>query len=121
MKKSLKISAIIIIQVLFLTVFGFSQTQSLTGKQTKGVANKNAELKCVPVTFTQAVKITAVSGTNEGFWIEMEGYTKPIYNFYTANDPKAINVILKPGKYWVYPNIKTGSNEATVVLTIANL
>ncbi|NTW32585.1 MAG: hypothetical protein HGB12_08180 [Bacteroidetes bacterium] len=121
MKKNMKISAIVIIQILFLSLYGFSQTQTLSGKQTQGVANKNGELICVPLVLAQAATITAVSGNNDGFWIEKEGYAKPIYNYYTPNDPKVITVILKPGKYWIYPNIKKEMKEATVVLTLTNL
>ncbi len=97
-----------------LLVFAFSldlNAQIISGTQTKGNGS-NAQLKCNPVTLNKAAKIVKVSGSNAGFWIIRGSVT--ISKFWKANDPSAVGVTLKPGTYYIYPNIPKNKNAASV-------
>ncbi|MCD6659145.1 MAG: hypothetical protein LT105_03195 [Lentimicrobium sp.] len=91
-----------------------AQTVTLSGTQNKGTAGKNAELKSTPVKITKTMKITSVSGECEGFWIVKDNVT--IHTFY--DNKKPVGTQLKPGTYYVYPNLKKNSNSASVTLSL---
>lgn len=91
-----------------------AQTVTLSGTQNKGSAGKNAELKSTPVKITKTMKITSVSGECEGFWIVKDNVT--IHTFY--DNKKPVGTQLKPGTYYVYPNLKKNSNSASVTLSL---
>lgn len=102
--------------LLFFVSFGYSQTYTLSGSQTKGVAGSNAKLECNPVKITKNVKIISISGSNNGFWISKDGVT--VKTFWKPNDPSAKGLLLKPGNYWIYPNLKQNQSKATVTIKL---
>jgi len=105
--------------VMFLGILSVqiaSAGASISGKQTRGSAGQNAKLECTPVTINTTMKITAVTGDNEGFWIMKDGAT--VGKFYKSNDPSAIGKSLPAGKYYVYPNLKKSAGTATVTVTL---
>lgn len=72
------------------------------------------------ITLTVAHKIISQSGNHDGFWIARTD-DATIYAFYYIDgvlSPNAINFVLKPGSYMVYPNVKTGKTEASVTLKL---
>ncbi|MCF7730832.1 MAG: hypothetical protein K9N23_04055 [Akkermansiaceae bacterium] len=89
---------------------------TLSGKQTAGSAGSNAKLECTAVTVSSPMTISAVSGSNEGFWIQQGSST--VMKFYKSNDPSAVGQKLQAGTYYVYPNLKKGSSAATVTVTL---
>jgi hypothetical protein len=86
----------------------------LIGEQKKASADQKAELTCIPLKISSTMKIVAVSGDNEGFWIQKESET--IYKFTEAE--KAIGIKLKPGTYYVYPYFKDKQLKATVEIML---
>ncbi len=111
MKQLVKMSLVI---VFMLAGTGFVSAQyTIQGSQTKGRAGVNAKLQCKAVVINKTVKVTAVSGNNNGFWIT-DGRSK--YNYWKPNDRSAIGLVLKPGTYYAYPNLKPNANRATVVI-----
>ena len=103
-----------------IMMFSFDATQAQTftisGKQVKGSPGKNAQLTCQAVKITKKVKITSISGNNAGFWISNGSYT--IKKYWKSNDATAKGLVLNPGTYYVYPNLKNGQASATVVLKL---
>lgn len=113
-----KVTAIFVAMIFFVFLSSeiISQTVELSGSQTRGTAGKNASLSCVPVTINKTMKISEVSGDNAGFWI-IKGSVAIAY-YYKPNDPAAVGLELKPGTYYVYPNLKQNQNTAKVKLTL---
>ena len=109
---------LLIISVMFLLFSGYSYGQSfeLTGYQTKGSAGKNAKLDCKAVTINKTVKIISIAGDNAGFWITKGGAA--IAKYWKTNDPKAIGFSLKPGTYYIYPNLKRNQQKASVIVKL---
>ncbi len=112
---------IISVVIAFIGI-GFASTHVnaqviLEGKQTANHGS-NAKLDCTPVVIKSNVKIIKVEGYNAGFWIEKEGQAGAIVRYWNTNDPKAVGYVLKPGKYWVFPNLQQGKNTAHVKLTL---
>lgn len=102
-----------------LLLFSFqaqAQGYTLEGTQIKGTAGNNASLQCQGLTITKTVKITDISGNNAGFWIQSNGAL--IKNFWKKNDSSGIGFTLKPGTYFVYPNLAPNQNQASVKLTL---
>ena len=109
--------------LIFLLIFFFNSINvfgqiELSGDQKRGEYN-NAELNCEPIVITKTVEIIAVEGTNNGFWIEDKNGI--VVSFFIEDrkfKPKAIGYTLEPGKYWAYPNLTEGKNEATIKLKL---
>ncbi len=98
---------------LFLSLDAYSQ-QTVYGEQTKGTAGKNAELSCEGITLSSNATIIKVTGSNKGFWIA-DSYGVLVQNFDSMED--AIGYQLKRGTYYVYPNLKSNQNKASVKVT----
>lgn len=102
-----------ILLFLFLSTDAFSQ-QTVYGEQIKGTAGKNAELNCDGISFTSAAVITKVAGSNNGFWI-VDSYNVIVRNFDSMEE--ALGYKLNKGTYYIYPNLKSDQNKATVKVT----
>ena len=114
----MKTKSIFSLVAVFLFGIGvsFSQSYTVSGKQEKGVAGVNAKLDCKPLKITKTVTIKEIIGDNNGFWIS-DG-RNVIAKFWSTNDKAAIGFVLKPGTYYVYPNLKINSSNATVTLKL---
>ena len=116
MKKNIK-STVIFMMFLFIGSYGFAQAYTIAGSQTKGTAvGNNAQLSCQAVVITKTVKVYEVSGDNAGFWINKNGTV--IQKYWETNDKRAVGLVLTPGTYYVYPNLKKGQTTAKVVLKL---
>ncbi len=106
----------LLIAFLFSCVMALAQANDtrLIGKQVKEDSEQKAELVCIPLKITQTMKIVAVSGVNEGFWIQKESET--VYKFTDVS--KAIGIKLKPGTYYVYPYLKKNALSANVEVVL---
>ena len=113
-----KLTKLFMITAMLFVFSGITYAQSYTisGSQTKGTAGRNAKLDCKAVVIKKAVKVVAISGNNNGFWINNGAVT--IKRYYKPNDPAANGLTLKPGTYYVYPNLKPNQTTATVTLTL---
>ncbi len=94
---------------------GLSMAQStVTGYQQR-VPGSNAELLCDGIRVDRALRIDSVAGFHNGFWI-VKG-TKTEKAFWTERYvPNAIGYVLKSGTYYVYPNLRQGSDTASVTI-----
>lgn len=102
-----------ILLFLFLSTDAYSQ-QTIYGEQTKGTAGKNAVLNCDGISLSSTATITKVTGSNDGFWIA-DSYGVLVQNFDSMEE--AIGYQLKRGTYYVYPNLKSNQNKASVKVT----
>lgn len=100
---------------LFVSVNLNAQTIKISSTQTRGNNGNNAELKCNPVKFTKTATIIKVEGDCQGLWIVRAN--KVIHTF--PNNKKALGTVLEPGTYYMYPNLKTGKNTASVTVTMS--
>lgn len=116
MKKSLWSKLAVFAFVCFLPLQIASAGVSISGKQTAGSAGSNAKLTCSPVKISKTMKITGVSGSNAGFWIQKGSAT--VARYYKSNDPSAKGRSLDPGTYYVYPNLPNGAKTATVTVSL---
>ena len=116
LKKLLLTFSVFSLVIMFSFDAAQAQTFTISGKQIKGSAGKNAQLTCQAVKITKKVKITSISGNNAGFWISKGG--NAIKKYWKSNDAAAKGFVLNPGTYYVYPNLKKGQSNATVVLTL---
>jgi len=109
----------LLIAFLFSGVMALAQANDtrLVGDQVKEANAQKAELVCVPVKITQTMEIVAVSGKNEGFWIQKESVT--IYKFTDVS--KAVGTKLKPGTYYVYPYLKPEKLKAHVEVVLKKI
>ena len=58
-----------------------------------------------------------IVGDNAGFWIS-NGNGVAVAKYWTTNDKKAVGLQLKPGTYYVYPNLKKNQTSAHVTLKL---
>ena len=98
------------------TIFAAQKKMNFSGWQIRGHANANARLKSYPVRVKKTSKIIAIHGDNRGFWIASRNGI--VAKYYRPNDKRAIGLTLKPGLYFVYPNLKRGQTRAYVEITI---
>ncbi|MFK5857400.1 MAG: hypothetical protein QM503_14825 [Bacteroidota bacterium] len=110
----MKQAALLFTLIIIMSFSVFTQTIVLEGKQTMDSNNKSPSLKCVPVKITKSMKITAVEGMCEGFWIEKGSVT--VHKF--KNTVDAVGTTLAPGTYYVYPNVKKDMKKADVSITL---
>lgn len=101
--------------VCFVPLQMASAGTSLSGSQTAGSPGSGAKLSSNPVTLAQPMTISAVSGSNAGFWIQSGSNT--VAKFHQPNDPGVVGTTLPPGTYTVYPNLPNGAKSATVTLS----
>jgi hypothetical protein len=107
-------NSLLIISLLVLTLSGFTQVTKLVGEQIRTPDSDKVELKCIPVKITKTMQIDKVTGNNDGFWIQKDSET--IYKFKDMKEP--IGIRLKPGTYYVYPNLKANQREAQVEVSL---
>jgi hypothetical protein len=94
-----------------LTTAAQAATVTANGRQVRALPGESGELHGRSFTLPAACTIASATGTDEaGFWIEGVRTVK----FDTA--AKAIGTAVPAGRYWVYPNIKTGAPSATVTV-----
>ncbi len=99
--------------LLVLTTMAVSaQTVSITGTQKAGAAGINADLKCNPVKIDQTMYIYNVEGDCAGFWISTQS---GVFVTFESME-KAKNYVLKPGVYYVFPNLRQGQSNAKVTV-----
>jgi len=115
MKTLSKLSALVLTLILF-SGMAVAQSYTIQGSQTRGTPGSNAKLECNPIQITKDVKITAVSGDNAGFWISNGSTT--VASFWEPNDASAVGTVLKPGTYYVYPNLRKNQNYATISIKL---
>jgi tetratricopeptide (TPR) repeat protein len=88
--------------------------QTIWGTQTRGTG-ASGQLKCAGVTIQKSGKITKVSDSGAGFWLQSD---KGRYlRFDKASD--GVGTVLEPSVWYVYPNLPQGANQAGVSLTVA--
>lgn len=91
---------------------------SLTGCQER-IPNFNAELRCEGLSLTRSMRIDSVSGFHNGFWIVKGSKTEKA--FWTEQYLRtAIGYVLKPGTYYVYPNLRQDCDTASVTIWLKN-
>jgi len=105
---------IIVLGMMLFALTLSAQNVSISGTQTKGTAGKNAELKCTPVKLIKNMKIITATGDCAGFWVVKDNVT--IHTFYDLKKP--IGTILKPGTYYIYPNLNTNKSAASITVTL---
>lgn len=89
---------------------------SLKGKQIRGTPGKNAKLESSPVSIPKSVTIVRcqIHPADAGFWFqEQQG---SIVRFDSCD--KARNAKIPKGVWTVYPNLKTGVNEAGISIVL---
>lgn len=89
---------------------------TIAGSQTAGSPGSNAKLSCTPVKISKPMTISAVSGSNAGFWIQSG--PNIVARFNNENDASAVGKTLPAGTYTVYPNLPHGGKSATVKITL---
>jgi hypothetical protein len=115
MKTLSKLSVLTVI-LFFCSSMLSAQSYTIQGSQTRGTPGKNAKLECNPVQIAKAVRITAVSGDNAGFWIS-DGKTT-VASFWQPNDVSAVGTVLQPGTYYVYPDLRKNQNHASIAIKL---
>ena len=83
------------------------------GEQIRGAPGRNAELKGSPLVVPEGVTatITKVECDGDGFWIQ-----GPLSETFIPAS-KAVGLVLSPGEYYVYPNLKPKQARASVTVT----
>ncbi|MCB9016174.1 MAG: hypothetical protein H6541_10300 [Lentimicrobiaceae bacterium] len=104
----------IVLGIMLMVVALNAQNVTISGTQNKGNAGKNAELKSTPVKITKDMKIITATGDCEGFWIVKDNAI--VHQFYNLEKP--IGTILKPGTYYIYPNLKRNMTSASITITL---
>jgi len=117
-KNRLVLVILVLFSVAFIptTIFAGQKTVTVSGQQIKGSPGSNAKLISKAVRITKTSKIIAVKGNNKGFWISTRSGI--IAKYWKSNDKRVIGRTLKPGTYFIYPNLKRGQNNASVTITI---
>lgn len=79
------------------------------------IPNSNAELRCDGVRISRTMEIDSISGYHNGFWITKSGRIEKAYWTLRHSD-SCIGYELKPGFYYVYPNVILPSDTARITL-----
>jgi len=103
----------VLLSMILFSISMNAQTIKVTATQSKGSAGKNAELKCNPISLTKSMKILKIEGDCQGLWIVKDN--KIIHKFWDNKSP--LGTVLAAGTYYVYPNLKPNSNNASVTVT----
>ena len=102
--------------LLFLGNVVDAQSITISGTQ-KRVQGGNAQLESKTVSISKTLTIISVTGNHNGFWIVKNGKSaKAFWNEKQSVD--AVGYKLTKGDYQVYPNIKTGENQADVTIKL---
>lgn len=109
--KTLTKSLITLAAVIMLLVTSDLYSQTVYGEQTRGTSGNNASLKCEGITLSSSATIAKIVGSNDGFWIT-NGSGALVQNF--ASMSEALGFKLPAGTYYVYPNLKSNQDRATI-------
>lgn len=103
-----------ILLLVFTSSGIYSQTLILSGEQIKSKTDKKTQLVCEELKLDSSYVISKVEGNCASFWIQKGNIT--IHKFNKLE--KCIGVVLKPGKYSVYPDLKVKQNKSKIKLTL---
>ncbi len=102
--------------ILFLIpLAAMSQKRITVSGYQERIPNSNAELRCDGVRISRTMEIDSISGYHNGFWITKSGRIEKAYWTFQHSD-SCIGYELKPGFYYVYPNVILPSDTATITL-----
>lgn len=108
----------IVVAILLLSTAKAQNRKKIAGYQER-IPGVNAELHCEGVRLTRSMVIDSISGWHSGFWItkgnKME---KACWNLRQVDS--CIGYELKPGTYYVYPNLKSEYDTASITIWIKN-
>ncbi|MCR5453679.1 MAG: hypothetical protein K6F33_01660 [Bacteroidales bacterium] len=101
---------------IFLMPFTVCAQQRITidGYQER-MPNANAELRCNGIRISRTMQIDSISGYHNGFWIVKGNRIEKAY-WTLRHADSSIGYQLKPGFYYVYPNIILPSDTAHITL-----
>ncbi len=105
---------IISILLILLSGLACSAQVSLSGYQER-IPYSNAQLRCEGLNIARAMRIDSVSGFHNGFWIVKGAKTEKAF-WSEKYVPDAKGYLLRPGTYYVYPNLRTGIDTASVTI-----
>lgn len=106
---------LISILLLVFTSSGiYSQQLILSGEQIKSKTDKKTQLVCKEIKLESAYSISKVEGNCTSFWIQKGNIT--IHKFNKLD--KCIGIVLKAGKYTVYPDLKAKQNKSNIKLIL---
>lgn len=109
-----KIVMLLVTGLLALPMTSSAEVASISGSQKSGGVGFQAELHCNTVTLRQSSTITKVDGYNGGFWITQSG---GLYRQFDQNSVNtAIGLVLPPGDYCAFPNIKWERRDSPNVI-----
>ena len=103
-----------ILSILVLFIFQQNNEIFFSGEQIKLKADTNNQLICKSLKIEKAVKVIKVEGDCNGYWIQKDNIT--VHKF--SKPEKSIGLVLKPGKYTVYPELKPKQKKAKITLTL---
>ncbi len=89
-------------------------SQTVYGEQIRGKSGNNATLSCEGITLGSTGTIAKIVGSNDGFWITNSSGLL-VQNFSSMTE--ALGFKLPAGTYYIYPNLKSNQNKATVEVT----
>lgn len=92
----------------------FSQEITISGEQIKATPDKETQLISNTIKIKTSMKIDRVEGNCTAFWIQKTNIT--IHKFNKLE--KCIGIILKPGKYTIYPELKAGQQKAKIKIVL---
>ncbi|PLX01341.1 MAG: hypothetical protein C0595_14960 [Marinilabiliales bacterium] len=110
----------LIIITFFVVAFSLLQEpeiMTITGEQTKSIADTNTSLVCKTLKLSHSAKITKAEGNCAGYWIQKGNIT--IHNF--KKPERSIGTVLKPGSYTVYPELKPRQTKASITITLEEI
>ena len=102
--------------VLFLGNVVDAQVITVSGTQTR-VQGGNAQLESKTVKISKTMTNNSVTGNHNVFWIVKNGKSEKAFWNEKQSD-EAVGYKLTKGDYQVYPNIKTGEDQADVTIKL---
>lgn len=105
-----------IIAILSFLISGLacSAQVSISGYQER-IPYSNARLRCDGLNIVRSMRIDSVSGFHNGFWIVRGAKTEKAF-WSEKYVPDARGYVLRPGTYYVYPNLRADSDTASVTI-----
>jgi len=94
-----------------------SQEVSISGEQIKSGPEYKTQLISETIKLEISMVISKVEGNCNAFWIQKTNIT--IHKFNKLE--KCIGTILKPGKYTIYPELKTGQKKAEIKIILKKI
>lgn len=103
------------IAILLMPLTGWAQKRVCIDGYQERIPNANAELRCEGIRIARTMQIDSISGYHNGFWITKGSRIEKAYWSLRQVD-SCIGYELKPGFYYVYPNIQLPSDTAHITL-----